>query len=237
MVPPADNITETPRESSLRGWRFWLSRLMLVFVVALLAVVAFGWIQREQIARDLIGEQLKQAGIEARYTVEDIDPDRQVLTNISIGDPARPDLTIEKAVVELAYGFGVPEIGRITLVKPRLYGSLRDGKISFGALDPLTRDNLGQACRQLHDRLGLTTLMVTHDIQEALVLANRIVVMEGGRVVTDATPTQILQSETSGSALTQMFWRQWQRMGELAAQGRAATTQSDVSNIRVAGDE
>ena len=107
----------------------------------------------------------------------------------------------------------------------------------FGALDPLTRDNLGQACRQLHDRLGLTTLMVTHDIQEALVLANRIVVMEGGRVVTDATPTQILQSETSGSALTQMFWRQWQRMGELAAQGRAAKTQSDVSNIRVAGDE
>ena len=137
MVPPADNMTETPRESPLRGWRFWLSRLVLVFVVALLAVVAFGWIQREQIARDLIGEQLKQAGIEARYTVEDIDPDRQVLTNISIGDPARPDLTIEKAVVELAYGFGVPEIGRITLVKPRLYGSLRDGKISFGALDPL----------------------------------------------------------------------------------------------------
>lgn len=137
MVPPADNITETPQDTPLRGWRFWLSRLMLVLVAALLAAVALGWFQREQIARDLIGEQLKEAGIEARYTVEDIDPDRQVLTNILIGDPARPDLTIERVVVELAYGFGVPEIGRITLVRPRLYGTVRGGKVSFGALDPL----------------------------------------------------------------------------------------------------
>lgn len=97
----------------------------------------------------------------------------------------------------------------------------------FGALDPLTRDNLGQACRQLHNRLGLTTLMVTHDIQEALVLAGRIVVMEGGRVVTDATPAQILQSESSSSALTQMFWRQWRRMSELAAQGKATGAQPE----------
>ena len=38
----------------------------------------------------------------------------------------------------------------------------------FGALDPVTRDALGRAYRALHDRLGLTTLMVTHDIAEAL---------------------------------------------------------------------
>ena len=38
----------------------------------------------------------------------------------------------------------------------------------FGALDPVTRDSLGRAYRDLHDRLGLTTLMVTHDVAEAL---------------------------------------------------------------------
>ena len=43
----------------------------------------------------------------------------------------------------------------------------------FGALDPVTRDALGRAYRALHDRLGLTTLMVTHDIAEALLLADR----------------------------------------------------------------
>ena len=55
----------------------------------------------------------------------------------------------------------------------------------FGALDPITRDALGTAYRALHDRLGLTTMMVTHDVQEAVLLADRIVVMGGGRILAD----------------------------------------------------
>ena len=47
----------------------------------------------------------------------------------------------------------------------------------FGALDPLTRDALGQDYRRLHDELGLTTVMITHDMLEALLLADRIAVM------------------------------------------------------------
>ncbi len=47
----------------------------------------------------------------------------------------------------------------------------------FGALDPVTRDTLGAAYRALHERLGMTTVMVTHDVQEAVLLADRIVVM------------------------------------------------------------
>jgi osmoprotectant transport system ATP-binding protein len=41
----------------------------------------------------------------------------------------------------------------------------------FGALDPITRDALGSAYRGLHDALGLTSVMVTHDVQEAVLLA------------------------------------------------------------------
>jgi len=62
----------------------------------------------------------------------------------------------------------------------------------FGALDPITREGLGAATRALHDDLGLTTLMVTHDVQEAVILADRIVVMSRGRVVADDTPAVLL---------------------------------------------
>jgi osmoprotectant transport system ATP-binding protein len=62
----------------------------------------------------------------------------------------------------------------------------------FGALDPVTRDSLGRAYRALHDRLGVTTLMVTHDMSEALLLADRIVVLIEGKIRADGTPAQLL---------------------------------------------
>lgn len=65
----------------------------------------------------------------------------------------------------------------------------------FGALDPLTRDALGEACRALHDKLGLTTIMVTHDVQEAVLLADRIIVMEAGQVIADGPPAELLRQD------------------------------------------
>ncbi|MDP9057632.1 MAG: ATP-binding cassette domain-containing protein [Pseudomonadota bacterium] len=62
----------------------------------------------------------------------------------------------------------------------------------FGALDPVTRDELGREMRDLHTRLGLTTIMVTHDMAEALLLADRVVVMAAGRIVGDAAPAALL---------------------------------------------
>ncbi len=62
----------------------------------------------------------------------------------------------------------------------------------FGALDPVTRDALGRRVRGLHDELGLTTILVTHDMAEALLLADRVLVMDAGRIVADATPTELL---------------------------------------------
>ena len=65
----------------------------------------------------------------------------------------------------------------------------------FGALDPVTRDALGKRVRALHDRLGLTTVMVTHDMAEALLLADRVLVMSEGRLAADRTPKQLLAGE------------------------------------------
>ncbi|MDP3660044.1 ABC transporter ATP-binding protein [Phenylobacterium sp.] len=62
----------------------------------------------------------------------------------------------------------------------------------FGALDPLTRDALGTDYRALHDRLSLTTVMVTHDMAEAVLLADRIVVLKAGRIVADGAASHLL---------------------------------------------
>ncbi|SMQ75868.1 osmoprotectant transport system ATP-binding protein [Altererythrobacter xiamenensis] len=62
----------------------------------------------------------------------------------------------------------------------------------FGALDPITRDALGERVRALHERLGLTTVMVTHDMAEALLLADRVLVMDAGCIVADETPGGLL---------------------------------------------
>jgi osmoprotectant transport system ATP-binding protein len=70
----------------------------------------------------------------------------------------------------------------------------------FGALDPVTRDQLGAAYRTLHDRLGLTSIMVTHDMAEALLLADRVLVMKAGQIVADASPHGLLTGEGGDEA-------------------------------------
>jgi len=91
----------------------------------------------------------------------------------------------------------------------------------FGALDPLTRDALGSRYRTLHDQMGLTTLMVTHDVLEATLLADRIIVMRGGTVVADGTPREILASTADEGvrALVDTPRRQALRVAALMQEG------------------
>ncbi len=62
----------------------------------------------------------------------------------------------------------------------------------FGALDPLTRDELTPEYRALHEALGLTTVLVTHDMTEAFLLADRVAVMREGRFVQIGAPREIV---------------------------------------------
>ncbi|HIZ53208.1 MAG TPA: ABC transporter ATP-binding protein [Candidatus Enterococcus avicola] len=64
----------------------------------------------------------------------------------------------------------------------------------FGALDPITRDSLQDLVKDLQERLGKTIVFVTHDMDEALKLANRIAIMSEGRVVQFDTPENILKN-------------------------------------------
>jgi osmoprotectant transport system ATP-binding protein len=87
----------------------------------------------------------------------------------------------------------------------------------FGALDPVTRDEVGRAYRALHDRLGLTTVMVSHDLAEALLLAERVVVLIDGRIRADAAPAELVRHPPDGEvrAFVELPRRQAERLVEL----------------------
>ncbi len=82
-------------------------------------------------------------------------------------------------------------VARALAAKPRIV--LMDEP--FGALDPLTRDALGDDYRALHRKLGLTTVMITHDMTEAILLADRVAVMRAGRLLAQGTPAELSASD------------------------------------------
>ncbi len=131
----AEESAELTR-SSRRLWprrKRW--RAVLVFVLILAGGVALGWFTRERIASNVIEGQLRQYDLPANYEIESIGPEQQVLRNLVIGDPDKPDLTIERVEVSLRYRLGTPAIGMVRLTRPRLFGSYRNGALSFGSLD------------------------------------------------------------------------------------------------------
>jgi osmoprotectant transport system ATP-binding protein len=110
-------------------------------------------------------------------------------------------------------------VARALAAKPRIV--LMDEP--FGALDPLTRDALGDDYRELHRKLGLTTVMITHDMTEAILLADRIAVMQSGKLLAQGTPGELA---TSGDAyvgeLLRTPRRQAERLNEALPRGGAA---------------
>jgi osmoprotectant transport system ATP-binding protein len=87
----------------------------------------------------------------------------------------------------------------------------------FGALDPITRDTLGAEYRHLHEQMGLTTVMVTHDVMEAVLLSDRIIVMRQGGIVADGRPHELLLThpDPGVQALMDMPRRQAERVRAL----------------------
>ncbi|MFC3932517.1 betaine/proline/choline family ABC transporter ATP-binding protein [Streptococcus dentapri] len=63
----------------------------------------------------------------------------------------------------------------------------------FGALDPITREGLQDLVKSLQEKTGKTIILVTHDMDEALKLATKIVVMDEGHMVQQASPTELLR--------------------------------------------
>ncbi|MDR3214989.1 MAG: ABC transporter ATP-binding protein [Bacilli bacterium] len=64
----------------------------------------------------------------------------------------------------------------------------------FGALDPITRDVLQDELRNIHDQLKKTIIFVTHDMDEAVKMADRILFLDGGKILQYATPEEMLKN-------------------------------------------
>lgn len=97
----------------------------------------------------------------------------------------------------------------------------------FGALDPVTREALGDDVQRLHAELGLTTVMVTHDVLEAVLMADRILVMRAGQVVADDAPGALFRrvQEPYVAELMGMPRRQAARVEALLSGAERATTE------------
>jgi hypothetical protein len=134
MAADQTALADDPADIAPPRRRRW-PLVLAVLALLLAAALAWAWFSRDRIADNYLGAQLREMGLPATYEIAQIGPVSQVLRNIVIGDPKRPDLTIERAEVAMSYRLGFPSIGRITLVRPRFYGSYQGGKLSFGSLD------------------------------------------------------------------------------------------------------
>ena len=134
-------------------------------------------------------------------------PNQSVAANVGYGLVSRgvPRVEIQTRVVDLLQLVGMPEsagkypaqlsggqqqrvaLARALALSPGLL--LLDEPLS--ALDARVRTHLRSEIRQLHRRLRVTTIMVTHDQEEALTMADRIVVMNQGVIEQVGTPTEV----------------------------------------------
>jgi translocation and assembly module TamB len=139
-MPEADaqDIT-VPEGSSTRRLRprRWRSRIALGLGAAVLLGAGTAWLTRERIAGNVIDSYLQQSGVPATYDIVSIGPNAQVIENLVIGDPARPDLTVRRMVIETSVGWTGPVVRNVRVEGARLFASLRGGTFSLGALDPL----------------------------------------------------------------------------------------------------
>ncbi len=159
-------------------------------------------------------------------------PHMDVAANVAIGRRARGDGLGEAEVAALLDQVGLPPefarrmprelsggqaqrvgIARALAIEPEIL--LLDEP--FAALDPITRDALGKTVRALHEARGLTTILVTHDMAEAMLLADRVIVLAKGRIVADATPADLAAGRggADAEALVAVPREQARRIAEL----------------------
>lgn len=134
MAVPETQDETSPPTARPRRWR---RRIGLGGAALALVAGSTAWLDRERIAGDVIDDYLAGEGVPATYDIVAIGPRTQVIENLVIGDPARPDFTAKRMVVELGVGWAGPELRRVRIDGARLFASWRGGKLSLGALDRL----------------------------------------------------------------------------------------------------
>lgn len=160
MAETDDGSTPTPKwhGALTRRWRMTLARRRARVALGGLTLVALAlalaWNDRVHLADRFLAGRLTALKLAARYRIERVSTDRLVIRDVSLGDPVRPDLTVERIEVLTGFGGTFPGVSGVTLVRPRLYGRITGGRLSLGSLDPLLFGGPSNAPLALPD-LGL----------------------------------------------------------------------------------
>ena len=126
-----------------------------------------------------IGYGLTIAGMKRREAAREVEEALHTIELLDKADRRPAELSIgQKQRVALA---------RALIRRPKIL--LLDEPLS--ALDAKLRESMQVELKRLHDQIGLTFMMVTHDQTEALVMSDRIVVMDAGRIVQAGSPTDL----------------------------------------------
>jgi len=101
----------------------------------------------------------------------------------------------------------------------------------FGALDANVRRDLRRWLREIHEELGITTLFVTHDQEEALDLADRVVILDQGQIVQEGTPEEVCRNPNS--AFVMNFLGDANKLSAKVAGGKASVggTELEAGNF------
>lgn len=121
---------EPPRRAR---WRWILGFVVLCLVAIVGALVLL----RKPVAGHFIDQALSARGVAARYEIAQIGLRTQRLTNVRIGDPAKPDLLADWVEVDTSLWVSGASVTAIRVGKAQLRARLADGKVSFGAIDRL----------------------------------------------------------------------------------------------------
>lgn len=120
-------------------WRTILKWIAFVVLAVVAVAVAAVWIERKPIARNVIRGELASRGVQGSYKLRKVGLRTQEVTDLSIGDPAHPDLVAKDVLIQTRLKWnGSIDVYRIVAKGVRLRGKvLADGKVSWGQLDKL----------------------------------------------------------------------------------------------------
>ncbi|NTZ91210.1 sulfate/molybdate ABC transporter ATP-binding protein [Agrobacterium tumefaciens] len=104
----------------------------------------------------------------------------------------------------------------------------------FGALDANVRRDLRRWLREIHDALGITTIFVTHDQEEALDLADRVVILNQGEIVQQGTPKKVCRQPNS--AFVMRFLGDANRVSGVARGGKVYVGDNELPFSYTQGD-
>ncbi|NRF09212.1 sulfate/molybdate ABC transporter ATP-binding protein [Agrobacterium pusense] len=104
----------------------------------------------------------------------------------------------------------------------------------FGALDANVRRDLRRWLREIHDSLGITTIFVTHDQEEALDLADRVVILNQGEIVQQGTPKEVCRQPNS--AFVMRFLGDANRVAGVARGGKVYVGENELPFSYAQGD-